>query len=144
MKTKHIEFLPKLIIDLISAKLDVSYSTMISKSRIREHVFARQVSMFFIKKYTDLNLTQIGCLFNRDHSTVIYAIETINDIQIQSQYKLKICELDSNVYDLIKVKMTDELMQRLMFQEIERINTIRKYNHLPSHELARMILSNAV
>lgn len=50
-------------------------------SRKREFVTVRQMCMYFISWKTELTLKQIGAMFgNRDHSTVIYAKETINDL----------------------------------------------------------------
>ena len=51
-----------------------------SKCRNRNLVVARQLAMYFIKKYTNLTLLKIGQLFgNRDHTTVIHSINTIED-----------------------------------------------------------------
>ena len=52
-----------------------------SKSRKREHVLARQVAMVYLKEKTDYSLKRIGSLFeNRDHSTVIHALKSIQDL----------------------------------------------------------------
>jgi chromosomal replication initiator protein len=42
--------------------------------------------MFLTKEYTELSLKAIGYHFGgRDHSTVIHAIQTINDLQNQDR-----------------------------------------------------------
>jgi chromosomal replication initiation ATPase DnaA len=52
-----------------------------SKSRKREHVLARQIAMVYFKEKTDYSLKRIGSLFeNRDHSTVIHAIQAIQNL----------------------------------------------------------------
>jgi hypothetical protein len=141
METKQAEFIPKLIIDIISEKTGITYNQMYSKTRKREYVEARHLAMFFIKKYTSLTLTKIGMLFGgRDHTSVLAALERVNDLQFYSEYKLRFVEYDTEIGKIVKMNTTDQLIK----YEIKRINTIRKYNHLPSHELARMILSNAV
>ena len=54
---------------------------MKAKTRKREVVEARQIAMFLAKKHTDLSLKAIGFHFGkRDHSTVIHAITTVNDM----------------------------------------------------------------
>ncbi len=65
---------------LVSRQLNVPYDRMMSKCRDRELVIARQLAAYFIKKYTALSLKSIGSIFNRDHSTIIHAIQTIDDL----------------------------------------------------------------
>ena len=51
-----------------------------SKARNKDLSFARQVAMFLMKKTTDKSLRDIGeFLGNRDHSTVMYAVEMIEE-----------------------------------------------------------------
>ena len=38
----------------------------------------RQVAMYLIRKLTNLSLPDIGKEFNRDHTTVIYAVDKIS------------------------------------------------------------------
>lgn len=60
-------------------KLDIK--DVISQCRKRELTVCRQICMFYIKKMTKLSLKSIGAMFDgRDHSTVIYAIQTIEDL----------------------------------------------------------------
>ncbi len=48
--------------------------------RKREFTVPRQVCMYFLRQKTSLSLKNIGQIFNgRDHSTVLYAIQTVND-----------------------------------------------------------------
>lgn len=51
------------------------------KTRKREIVQARQISMFFAKQFTKSSLKTIGLHFGgRDHSTVIHALNTVDDL----------------------------------------------------------------
>ena len=51
-----------------------------AKTRKKEVAFARQMSMFLVKKYTKHPYKTIGLHFGgRDHSTVIHAIQTIEN-----------------------------------------------------------------
>jgi chromosomal replication initiator protein len=51
-----------------------------SASRKREIVQARQVTMYFIKKHTELSLSQIGASGGRNHATVVHACNTVKDL----------------------------------------------------------------
>lgn len=51
------------------------------KIRKREIAQARQIAMYFTKEFTKSSLKTIGLYFGgRDHSTVIHAINTVNDL----------------------------------------------------------------
>jgi chromosomal replication initiator protein len=51
-----------------------------AKTRKKEIVEARQISMFLVKEFTNYSLKTIGLHFGgRDHSTVIHAINSINN-----------------------------------------------------------------
>jgi len=53
-----------------------------SNSRSKELSFARQVTMYLMKKMTNKSLQEIGlCLGRKDHSTVIYAVNKIEDVK---------------------------------------------------------------
>jgi chromosomal replication initiator protein len=66
-----------------------------AKTRKKEIVVARQVSMYFCKEFTNHSLKSIGYHFGgRDHSTVIHAITTVNDImETDSSFRNTVNEL---------------------------------------------------
>lgn len=67
--------------DLVSDYYEVTVADLKAKSRKKELVYPRQVAMYFAKEFTNLSLKSIGYHFGgRDHSTVIHAIQTINDL----------------------------------------------------------------
>lgn len=67
-----------------------------SSSRKREIVQARQITMYFIKQYTELSLSQIGCqVGNRNHATVLHACNTIKDLlETDKSLKLSISDIE--------------------------------------------------
>lgn len=71
---------PKDILDVCCEVLSQKREDVISKSRKRPIVECRQIAMGLIRLNSSLALTKIGAMFNRDHSTVIYACETFNDL----------------------------------------------------------------
>ena len=55
--------------------------TLAGKTRKRQIVIARQLSMYLAKNLTDKSLKAIGENFGgRDHSTVIYSCKTVQDL----------------------------------------------------------------
>jgi chromosomal replication initiator protein len=69
------------IMSTVADDFDVRISDLKSKSRLRNFVIPRQVAMFLAKEFTNLSLKSIGYHFGgRDHSTVIHAIQTVNDL----------------------------------------------------------------
>ena len=62
------------ILDKVCSHYNVTPAQVTSKSRKRDYVLARQVSMYLAQKYTKMPASRIGKLVgNRDHSTVIHS-----------------------------------------------------------------------
>ncbi len=75
----------KKIIDIVSGRFCVPVDELKARSRKREIVECRQVAIWIIKKKTRLSLSQIGKLFDRDHSTVLFSINSVNTF-IETRY----------------------------------------------------------
>ena len=66
------------ILEMVCQHFGVTQQNVFSKSRKREFVQARQVSMYLAQKYTKMPSARIGKLIGgRDHSTVIHSCATI-------------------------------------------------------------------
>ncbi len=66
------------ILEKVCAHYNVTQAAVMSRSRKREFVEARQLSMYFAQKYTKMPASRIGLLVgNRDHSTVIHSCNAI-------------------------------------------------------------------
>lgn len=66
------------VIQIVRKYYSYSLNDLCSKARNKDVSFVRQVAMFLMKKTTDKSLRDIGeFLGNRDHSTVMYAVEKI-------------------------------------------------------------------
>jgi chromosomal replication initiator protein len=63
--------------DLVGKYFRVSLEEMTSPSRKRVHLLPRNLSIFLSKKYTGHTLETIGRAFNRDMTSVIYAVNTV-------------------------------------------------------------------
>ncbi len=69
------------IISVVTEHFQVRIADLKSKSRLRNIVIPRQIAMYLTKELTNLSLKSIGYHFGgRDHSTVIHAIQTVNDL----------------------------------------------------------------
>ena len=66
------------ILEKVCQHYNVAQQHVFSKSRKRNYVQVRQVSMYLAQKYTKMPAARIGQLIgNRDHSTVIHSCNTI-------------------------------------------------------------------
>ena len=65
------------IIKAVAEYYDVTIDSLKSKKRKQPFAYARQVAMYMCKMNTDETMERIGLEFNKDHSTVIYACNTI-------------------------------------------------------------------
>ncbi len=90
------------IIETVCNHYNVSLSSVSSRSRKKEFVMARQVSMYLAQKYTKMPASRIGKLVGgRDHSTVIHSCSKIESLlkvdksfyaelsSIENSFKLK-------------------------------------------------------
>ena len=72
-----IDYIQKTVSDYFQLDLE----TLQSKTRKRHVVQARQLAMFFAKKYTKASLANIGSqIGDRDHATVLHACKTIDNL----------------------------------------------------------------
>lgn len=91
------------VLDVVNEHFDTSTDVLISKSRRREIVWPRQVSMYFLAYYTSMTLKGIGVIFgNKDHTTVVHAVQTVNDLQqsdplVKDQIREMTLKLDTYV-----------------------------------------------
>ena len=66
------------ILERVCGHFNVSQQQVFSRSRKRDFVVVRQVSMYLAQKYTKMPASRIGQLIgNRDHSTVIHSCATV-------------------------------------------------------------------
>jgi chromosomal replication initiation ATPase DnaA len=61
----------------VAQVLKVEHSALLGKSRVQHIAFCRQAAMFLCRKLTGSSFPNIGEHFSRDHSTVIWACQTI-------------------------------------------------------------------
>jgi chromosomal replication initiator protein len=90
-----IDYIQKVVCDYFDINIDM----LNSKTRKREIVQARQLSMFFAKRMTKASLASIGLhCGNKDHATVLHACRTVNNlIETDKQFKTYVDELEKKI-----------------------------------------------
>lgn len=89
----------KITIELIQKEVcdrfEVHYERLLQKTRKREIVQARQVTMYLAKMFTANSLKAIGEHFGgRDHTTVIHSCQTVKDLMdTNSDFKIDVTDL---------------------------------------------------
>ncbi len=77
--------------EVVSSQFRVSVDELLSRSRKQAVSFPRQIGMYLTRKYTEESLASIGNLYNRDHSTVLYAIKAVSrDIAQKSSVRQQV------------------------------------------------------
>ena len=83
--------------NIVSNYFNIPLSDMLSQRRSRPLARPRQIAMYLAKKMTTRSLPEIGRRFaNRDHTTVIHAVKTINRLSEQDdEMKKNITQIKS-------------------------------------------------
>jgi chromosomal replication initiator protein len=77
---KIIGFDPEICIKNISKALNVQVSDIIGNKRQREIVTARMIAAATIRNNTQLTLKEIGSIFGKDHSSIIYHLRQYDSL----------------------------------------------------------------
>ncbi|WP_132992629.1 chromosomal replication initiator protein DnaA [Gordonia zhaorongruii] len=75
---RAIEISAASILAITAEYFDISIEDLRGPSKMRSVTQARQISMYLCRELTDLSLPKIGEAFDRDHTTVMYAVKKIN------------------------------------------------------------------
>ena len=86
------------ILEKVCNHFNVTQQNVFSRSRKREYVLVRQVSMYLAQKYTKMPASRIGQLIgNRDHSTVIHSCTTIEKrLKIDKDFQSEMSEIETS------------------------------------------------
>lgn len=99
VKTSSKEITIDAIQKMVCEYFDVSYDKLLHKTRKREIVQARQITMYLAKAFTKNSLKTIGEHFGgRDHTTVIHSCQTVKDLMdTDSIFRENVMELTQKV-----------------------------------------------
>lgn len=94
-KVINIPYIQEVVCDYFGLKKE----ELLSKSRKREIALPRQLAMYFSKEMTNATFSRIGEeMGGKDHSTVMYAVETIKDVsKIDKEIKKYVKELTERI-----------------------------------------------
>ena len=119
----------------VSAMTNIPIEVMMDKSRKREIVTARQLSMKFAKVYTKSSLATIGAHNGgKDHATVLHACKTIDslvdtkDPEVISLYYPLDKKFKKMLYEIEKHKLNNLQLFVVVNEELVNINNILNDN----------------
>jgi chromosomal replication initiator protein len=84
------------IIKTVSDYYGIEVSAINTRSRKREVVLVRQISMYLAMKYLDMSTSESGLYIGkRDHATVLHACKTIENLaETDKQFRTELNEID--------------------------------------------------
>lgn len=90
---------PDKIVEIVSKYYNLNKTDILGKSRRKDIILARHVSMWMIRNIINKTYKEIGNFFKgKDHSTVMNAIEKID-------YQMKVNETVKNTIKMIRLKL---------------------------------------
>ncbi len=86
------------IVEKVCTHYNVTTAAVNSKSRKREYVVARQVTMYLAQKFTKMPASRIGKLVgNRDHSTVIHSCSKVEErLKVDATFSDEIMSIENS------------------------------------------------
>lgn len=137
------------ILDTCNKYFGVNYDVLKDiNTRRRSVVERRQIAMYFLRRYTELSLADIGDLFKKDHATVLYSVNSIRNLMQTDKDISAITALITRelhkIYPVIDVPqktIREELLEikivnhKLVHREINRRHHVKRIeefiNQLP-------------
>ena len=118
------------VIKFISAQTGITTDEMLSRTRKRDIVTARMLCMYIFRTYLNMQWTEIGRVFHRDHSTAIHGVAAItNQLFFPNSFESKILaeyQINSNNGTLNYEPKTSILdRNESIISEISRITGIK-------------------
>lgn len=88
------------IVDEVSRTTGISVEDIYSRKRTADVSIARKMCFYIIREVTNMSYKNIGKEFDRDHSTVLYNIEEIeNQIKTDSTLNSRVSDIINNIKD---------------------------------------------
>jgi chromosomal replication initiator protein len=82
------------ILDKVSRKYNIPVDDIKSRKRTKEIAAARHVTIYIIRRLTDMSLPAIGKYMGRDHTTILFSLDTIeSELKTSATLELEINEL---------------------------------------------------
>jgi chromosomal replication initiator protein len=86
------------ILEKVCHHYNVTQQNVFSKSRKRDYVIVRQISMYLAQKHTKMTASRIGQLIgNRDHSTVIHSCNTVEQrLKVDKAFQDEVSSIENS------------------------------------------------
>ncbi len=86
------------ILEKVCGHFNVSQQNVFSRSRKRDYVLVRQISMYLAQKYTKMPASRIGQLIGgRDHSTVLHSCSTIEQrLKVDKSFSAELASIENS------------------------------------------------
>jgi chromosomal replication initiator protein len=78
------ETTPQDIIRFVAQHYGIRVADLKGRSNRRSIALPRQVAMFLVRDILDLSFPEIGKIFSKHHSTVMYAVDTISKARLSN------------------------------------------------------------
>ena len=90
---------PDMIIEETARFYSITPEDIRGKNRSKNVALARQIAIYIIRTRANLSLTDIGSIFERDHTTVLHSVNKIEqDIKTDPEFAKIIKDITSNIY----------------------------------------------
>ncbi|MBQ9458540.1 MAG: chromosomal replication initiator protein DnaA [Oscillospiraceae bacterium] len=102
---KNNEAIPKpdAIIAEVARYYDLNEADIRGPSRARKHVNARNIAMYLIRQITGLSTTEIGKIFERDHSTAVHSLDQVDArLETDPTYSQVIKDITLNINNYMR------------------------------------------
>lgn len=87
------------IIEKVAERCEVTPQQILSNSRLEHVVEARRFAICIIHSNRKILITELGKIFRRHHSTIIYSIRQHDDLmKFDKLYKAKYIRLSDNIF----------------------------------------------
>jgi len=96
---------PDDVLDAVSRAFGVSNDRLLGRERTREIALPRQIAMYLLRKEGGISLPQIGeFIGGRDHTTVIYACDKINDLmETDERLRRQVIKIREQLYGRVSM-----------------------------------------
>lgn len=89
------------IVNSASEKYNLPKDVILGKKHSKDIVWARHMSIYVMRKLTDMSFNEIGKFFNRDHSTVMASVEKIEH---EAEKNPSVAKEIQELIDIVKIK----------------------------------------
>lgn len=126
------------ILDIVSRELGVESVLNNLGSRKRHLVDNRAMAMYYLRKFSNLSLSQIGKVFKKDHATILHAMKIFsNQFETSRKFRFKAIQIRrriNEVYPLFSEPDPDQIKSPYEALERSRAFNVSLINRHIAHK----------